>query len=85
LAQYEDEWSPQNHHKWGSPPFNPQQACSFNVNKFITADASQQQQLTQMVIEQINPQVIQSMANAQEKLKKQFKTAFKVFRRKNVT
>lgn len=65
LAQYEDEWSPQNHHKWGSPPFNPQQACSFNVNKFITADASQQQQLTQMVIEQINPQVIQSMANAQ--------------------
>ena len=28
LAEHENQWNMQNHHKWGSPPFIPQERCA---------------------------------------------------------
>ena len=59
LASHEHQWNMNNHHKWGNPPFNPQQTCGFNVNQFITGDPEQQQTLTANVVNHLQPELIQ--------------------------
>lgn len=40
LRDHEDEWNPNNHHKWGTPPFEPKRTCGMNIGHFFQDEPS---------------------------------------------
>ena len=68
LQAHESEWNANNHHKWGTPPFNPQAVCGVNVNQFLLDDPDQQKQLNTAVIQQIHPELLVAIADKETEL-----------------